>query len=112
MSSKTLIAAAAMPVVLSILEGRESYGYQIIQRVRRASGGKLDWSTSLLYPVLHRMERDKLIKSRWELSEKGRMQRVYQITEAGRKALAAEKKRWLDLHAALREIWRKGDVLD
>jgi len=112
MSSKTLIAAAAMPVVLSILEGRESYGYQIIQRVRRASGGKLDWSTSLLYPVLHRMERDKLIKSRWELSEKGRMQRVYQITEAGRKALAAEKKRWLDLPAALREIWRKGDVLD
>ncbi len=112
MSSKTLIAAAAKPIVLSILQGRESYGYQIIKRVRQASGGKLEWSTSLLYPVLHRMEKEKLIKSHWELSGKGRMQRVYQITELGRKELSAEKKRWVSVHDVMQEFWMKGDVLD
>ncbi|MBN2246010.1 MAG: PadR family transcriptional regulator, partial [Candidatus Aminicenantes bacterium] len=63
MSSKTLIAAVAKPIILSILQSGESYGYQIIKHVRRASGGTLDWSSALLYPVLHRLEKDGLIRS-------------------------------------------------
>ena len=105
MSSKTLIAAAAKPIILSILQSGESYGYQIIKRVRQASGGTLDWSSALLYPVLHRLEKDGLVRSQWKLSAKGRMRRCYLLTEAGRKELAAEKERWLSIHDVLQKFW-------
>ena len=112
MSSKTLTASAAKPIILSILQTGESYGYQIIKRVRQASGGTLEWSSSLLYPVLHRLEKDGLIQSRWKLSEKGRMRRNYLITDRGRKELAVEKERWLSIHNILKEFWKTAEALD
>jgi PadR family transcriptional regulator PadR len=112
MSSKTLIASAAKPIILSILQTGESYGYQIIKRVRLTSGGTLEWSSSLLYPVLHRLEKDGLIQSRWKLSEKGRMRRNYLITDLGRKELAVEKERWLSIHNVLKEFWKTAEALD
>lgn len=112
MSSKTLIAAAAKPIVLSILKSGESYGYQIIKHVRQASGGTLDWSSALLYPILHRMEKDRLIRSQWKLSEKGRMRRCYIITDLGRKELTIEKERWLSTHDILKKFWKTAEVYD
>lgn len=112
MSSKTLIAAAAKPIILSILQTGESYGYQIIKRVRQASGGTLEWSSSLLYPVLHRLEKDGLIRSQWKISKKGRMRRTYSITDSGREELLVEKERWLSVHEVLRQFWKTADVLD
>lgn len=112
MSSKTLIAAAAKPIILSILLSGESYGYQIIKRVRDASGGTLEWSSSLLYPVLHRLEKDGLIKSRWNISQKGRMRRNYSITEKGQKELIVEKERWLSVHEVLKQFWTTAEAFD
>ena len=112
MSSKTLIAAAAKPIILSILQTGESYGYQIIKRVRQASGGTLEWSSSLLYPVLHRLEKDGLVRSQWKISKKGRMRRTYSITELGREELLVEKERWLSVHDVLRQFWKTAEVLD
>ena len=112
MSSKTLIAAAAKPIILSILQSGESYGYQIIKRVRQASGGTLEWSSALLYPLLHRMEKDGLIRSQWKLSEKNRMRRCYLITDFGRKELAIEKERWLNIHDILKKFWKTAEVYD
>ena len=105
MSSDTLVAASAKPVILSLLMSGESYGYQILQRVRRVSGGKMDWSSALLYPVLRRMEKDGLIRSDWRVSEENRMRKYYRLTAAGRKELEVEKARWLDIQSALRKIW-------
>lgn len=105
MSSKTLIAAAAKPIILSILKSGESYGYQIIKRVRQDSGGTLEWSSALLYPLLHRLEKDGLIRSQWKLSEKGRMRRCYRITDLGRKELAVEKERWININDVLEKFW-------
>jgi DNA-binding PadR family transcriptional regulator len=112
MSSKTLIAAAAKPIILSILQSGESYGYQIIKSVRQASGGTLEWSSALLYPVLRRLEKDGLIRSQWKLSEKGRMRRCYLITDLGRKELAVEKDRWLNIHDVLHKFWKTAEALD
>ena len=112
MSSKTLIAAAAKPIILSILQAGESYGYQIIKSVRQASGGTLEWPSSLLYPVLHRLEKDGLIQSQWKLSEKGRMRRNYLITDLGREELMIEKERWLSIHAVLKEFWKTAEAFD
>ena len=55
--NKDLIAASSTPIVLAILAEGDSYGYAILQRVRELSGGRLEWTDGMLYPVLHRLER-------------------------------------------------------
>ena len=104
MVSKALVAASTKPMILSILRGGENYGYQIIQRVKELSGGKLEWADGMLYPVLHRMEKEKLVTTQWKLSE-GRMRKYYKITEAGKKELAEERKQWLSVHNVFLELW-------
>jgi DNA-binding PadR family transcriptional regulator len=94
MISKTLIAASTKPLVLTILRSGENYGYQIIQSVRRISGGHLDWSEPMLYPLLQRMEKDGLVKSSWKITEKKRLRKYYQLTEKGVKEQEMEKEQW------------------
>ena len=62
----------------------ESYGYAIIQEVKARSGGKLQWTDGMLYPVLHRMEHRGLIKSRWGESETGRKRKYYSLKKDGK----------------------------
>jgi PadR family transcriptional regulator PadR len=83
MVSKALVAASTKPLVLAILKRGENYGYQIIQSVRRLSGGKLEWSEPMLYPLLKRMERDGLIRSEWKLTENKRFRRYFRLTDKG-----------------------------
>src|SRR5262245_18463548 len=58
---KDLVAASATPLVLAILAEGDSYGYAIIKRVAELSGGHLQWTDGMLYPVLHRLERQGLV---------------------------------------------------
>ena len=92
-------------MILSILLSGENYGYQIIQRVKNLSGGSLEWSDGMLYPVLHRLEKDGLIKSQWKLSEEGRHRKYYQITDTGKKELEVEVKQWKKVNDVLIKLW-------
>jgi len=94
MLSKTLVAASAKPLVLAILRNGENYGYQIIQSVRRISGGRLVWSEPMLYPLLQRMERDGLVKSKWRITENKRLRKYYRLTEKGVKEQEQETAQW------------------
>jgi len=105
MISKALVAASTKPVLLSVLSNGEMYGYQIIQRVIDLSGGVLDWSEGMLYPVLHRLEKEGLIRSRWEMSEQGRRRKYYSLTDAGRHELEQERAQWLKVHSVLSRLW-------
>ena len=73
--SKDLVAASAAPLILSILTEGESYGYAIIRRVHELSAGQMQWTDGMLYPVLHRLERQGLIAAHWGASETGRKRR-------------------------------------
>jgi DNA-binding PadR family transcriptional regulator len=112
MSSDTLVAASSKPIILSLLLSGESYGYQILQRVRRVSGGSMKWSSAMLYPVLRRMEREGLIRSEWRVSEENRMRKYYMLTEAGRKELEVERTRWIDIQKALQRLWATAEAAD
>ncbi len=103
--NKDLVAASSTPLVLAILAEGDSYGYAILQRVRELSGGELEWTDGMLYPVLHRLERSGLVESRWEKSESGRKRKYYRLTEAGREQLAEERRQWRTVDQALRKIW-------
>ena len=76
MLTKDLVAASSKPLLLSILAGGESYGYEIIQKVRELSGGQIEWSDGMLYPVLHRLEHDGLIDSEWKEADTGRGRKI------------------------------------
>jgi len=61
-----------MPLVLAILTEGDSYGYAIIKRVSELSGGHLQWTDGMRYPVLHRLERQGHVAARWRVSDTGR----------------------------------------
>jgi PadR family transcriptional regulator, regulatory protein PadR len=104
---KDLIAASATPLVLAILAEGDSYGYAIIKRVAELSGGHLQWTDGMLYPVLHRLERQDLVAAKWGESESGRSRKYYRITKLGRAQLAAHKEQWQAVDKTLRGIWMK-----
>ena len=112
MVSKALVAASAKPMILSLLRRGESYGYRILQSVRELSGGTLEWSEAMLYPVLHRMEKDGFIVSQWKLSEEGRMRKYYLLTDLGREEYEQEKEQWLNVHSALIKLWKPVEALE
>ncbi len=103
---KDLVAASATPMLLAILQRGPSYGYAIIQEVRELSGGELEWSEGMLYPVLHRLEEQGLIESYEARGDTGRKRRYYKLRPDGRRALAEERRRWDVVHAALSRAWR------
>lgn len=104
--SKDMVAASAKPLVLSILARGESYGYEVLQSVRVLSGGDMEWTDGMLYPVLHRLERGGLVTSEWRRSEAGRRRKYYALTAAGERALDREKAQWLAVHATLERLWK------
>ena len=103
--NKDLIAASSTPLVLSILAEGDSYGYAILQRVREVSGGRMEWTDGMLYPVLHRLERLGHVTARWDTADSGRRRKYYRLTPGGRKQLAEEQKQWQAVNTTLRGIW-------
>src|SRR5271163_4257965 len=91
MLDKELVAASTEPMILTLLSRRESYGYALIQEVKRLSGDKIEWTDGMLYPVLHRMEREGWIESRWGKAENGRKRKYYSIKKEGKKALERQR---------------------
>ena len=104
---KDLVAASSTPLVLAILAEAESYGYAIIKRVSELSKGHLLWTDGMLYPVLHRLERQGLVASKWGESETGRRRKYYRLTKEGRAQLEAERKRWQIVDDTLRSLWMR-----
>ncbi len=102
---KDLVAASATPLVLAILNEGESYGYAIIKRVSELSRGELQWTDGMLYPLLHRLERNGYVKAVWSKSETGRKRKYYRLTGAGTKQLASQRQQWQVVDSALKGVW-------
>ncbi|MHA7264636.1 PadR family transcriptional regulator [Arthrobacter sp. TMN-37] len=103
---KDLVAASATPLVLGILADGDLYGYAILKRVGELSGGGMQWTDGMLYPLLHRLERLGYVSSSWGTSEAGRRRKHYAITPAGREAFADRQEQWTVVAEALRQVWQ------
>jgi len=101
MIRKELVAASAEPLILSLLARGESYGYAILQEIKARSGGKLQWTDGMLYPVLHRLERRGLIKARWGESDTGRKRKYYSLKKEGKTAMVKHEEQWSLVHSVL-----------
>jgi PadR family transcriptional regulator len=107
MITKELVAASAEPLILSLLAKGESYGYAIIQEIKKLSGNQIEWTDGMLYPVLHRMEDKDLIESRWAESETGRKRKYYALKQNGKKVLQKQREQWLTVHGTLTKLWEE-----
>ncbi len=110
MIEKELVAASTEPLILSLLSKEESYGYELIQEVKRLSGDKIKWTDGMLYPVLHRMEDSGWIKSRCVEMENGRKRKYYSIKKSGLQALQEKRESWTMISSVLGGLWKGQNV--
>ena len=90
-------------LILEALMQEPSHGYRIAQQIKERSQGVLDFKEGTLYPALHKLQNEGLVKST-ESVENGRPRRYYRITEAGRKTLTKDRAEWLQLSRAVTTI--------
>jgi DNA-binding PadR family transcriptional regulator len=111
MISKNLTAASTKAIILGILRQGTSYGYLIIKKIKVLSAGKMNYSDGMLYPVLHRLEKEGLIRSNWTMENDAKPRKYYEITDQGKKALQVEKEQWMQVNDVLAAIWEaKGNT--
>jgi PadR family transcriptional regulator, regulatory protein PadR len=103
--NKDLNAASSGAIVLGILRGGESYGYEIVQKVKELSGGEVEWTEGMLYQLLHRLESDGLVTARWGESETGRKRKYYSITPAAAPVMEDDRRQWLTISSVLNRLW-------
>jgi PadR family transcriptional regulator PadR len=92
-------------LVLKILSRRPRlHGYAIMTAIKETSGEVLNAEEGSLYPALHRMEETGWVHADWVTKENGRRARIYQLTAAGKKQLAAEEVRWRLVSSAINRV--------
>ena len=93
-------------LVLRLLRAGPLNGWDIMQRIRVASGEVLSVTPGALYPTLHRLEERGLIKAEWTASENNRRAKFYELTRAGKKQLETERETWARFAGAIEAILR------
>ena len=93
-------------LILKTLQRGPNHGFGISQHIQAVSDGTLCVEEGSLYPALHRLERDKVIKGEWQVTENGRRARTYRITRAGSKRLGEAEQSWAALSQSVAKVLR------
>src|SRR6476620_8725444 len=104
-----LVKGTLSLLILSLLSRRAMYGYEIAATVHRDTDGAFTWREGSLYPNLHKLQAEGLIRGEWEEKETGRKRRYYHITREGRAALREKTRSWQALHKAVNRVLEKSD---
>lgn len=91
--NKELLKGSTGMLILTLLDNRDLYGYQLIKELERMSDGTFALKEGTLYPILHGMETERWLESYWEEAE-GRKRKYYRITDSGRRQLQEKKREW------------------
>lgn len=94
-------------LLLELLSRRTMHGYEIVQAIRAATAGRLEFGEGCIYPVLHRLEAGGSLASKREECG-GRTRIVYRLTAAGRKRLEASRASWRHVAAAVESVLQGG----
>ena len=93
-------------LILKTLQMGPNHGFGITLHIQTASQGLLRVEEGSLYPALHRLERDKLVKAEWKTTDNRRRARVYSLTAAGRKRLGEAEESWTALARGVGRLLR------
>jgi DNA-binding PadR family transcriptional regulator len=102
MDSQFLGSAVEM-LILEVVGQGPTYGYEITQTVGERSNGYFELKEGSLYPALHRLERQRLLRAFWREAD-GRRRKYYELTDAGRAELAARRNSWLSFAAGVNGV--------
>jgi DNA-binding PadR family transcriptional regulator len=91
-------------LILSLLEREPMYGHQIMQELEQASGGFFRVSEGTLYPALHRLAREGMVRGRWLRTPAGKQRKFYSMTDKGGRWLAECRTTWGDFAAAMSRV--------
>ncbi len=95
-------------IVLHLLEAGEAYGYEIVSKLTRETGGALEVTDGTLYPVLYRLERAGFVAVRWTTPARGVPRKYYRLTDAGQQELRTLQAEWLAFVEAMTRLLGQG----
>jgi len=101
---RELLTGTVTVLILGLLAEREMYGYEIVQEAERRSEQALLLKEGTVYPALHQMERDGLLKAVWRDAPSGRSRKYYALTAKGRRRADSKRKQWTSIALAMRAI--------
>ena len=104
MFSRELKKGSTELLILALLESRARHGYELGKLIETRSGGRLQFRIGSLYPILCRLEAQKLIVGRWVEKGGERRRRFYRLTREGRTSLARQRSDWEDFTRAVNQI--------
>ncbi len=99
-----LLSGTVDMLILQVVLPESTYGYHITQEVLKRSQGYFQLKEGSLYPALHRLEREKFLKSYWEQAESGRRRKYYSITASGKKTLEKKRTEWSEFSVGVNGI--------
>lgn len=99
---------AAPLAVLTMLDRREMYGYELVEALERESGGLLAMGQSTVYPLLYNLEGRGHVEPVWRTAPSGRRRKYYRVTAAGRAWLESQRDQWEKLVTGLTRLGVKG----
>lgn len=108
---RELLKGSTVTLVLSVLSRAPSHGYQMVKEMERLSRGVLTLKEGTLYPILHGLEANGLIRAEWETGGGGRERKVYRITDQGRGELERRSREWEEFRSAVDAVVQGGVLL-
>ncbi|MTI95892.1 MAG: PadR family transcriptional regulator [Firmicutes bacterium] len=102
--SKELVKGSTVILILSLLESKSMYGYEMIKAIEEKSAGTFSFKEGTLYPILHALEADGLVEAYWEQAAGTRKRKYYRITAKGRAQAQAKKEEWVMFKTAVDRV--------
>ena len=107
---KELLKGSTVILILTMLDRRPMYGYEMLSEIEQASEGVFQFKEGTLYPILHALEANGYVESYWERTETARQRKYYLITDNGRRQLAAKRTEWVTFRSAVDQVIGEGGV--
>lgn len=106
MDLTNLKRACTETLVLTLLRDGPMHGYEMAKEVERRSGGYFVFKHGTLYPILHRLEKEGLIKGRWSAGEEEgeRPRKYYRLTRAGRRSHEENTTAWKEFFSVMVDL--------
>ncbi|MDE6384663.1 MAG: PadR family transcriptional regulator [Eubacterium sp.] len=101
--SKELLKGSTPLLILSVLKNDDFYGYRIIRELEIRSENMFEMSEGTLYPILHALEKEKLLTSYWKECD-GRRRKYYHITDLGTKQFLEKKEEFVSYSQSVTRV--------
>ena len=102
--NKELVGASTGLVILKVLAQKPNYGYEIVKSVNEEADNFYVWQEGTIYPVLRKLEKEGLLRSRWEEADTDRKRKYYYITARGREAITEGAAEWKGFYKLVMRI--------